>query len=185
MMKLWKVSLIAMLIVTVIAAPALFASGAKEKKDGNVVVGYAVMRMVDEYWGNQIAGMKEAIKENGYNIELKIADNNNDGQTAVQNAELLISQGAKVLLLSTPDPKVGPAIIEKAKAAGIPVIASDVPVEGAYFLNHDDVQAGMVVGEYAGKYFAEKFPGQKAKVATLTHLAVEQIVGLRSDGFEK
>lgn len=173
----------AIVVASVFLAPA-FAAGEKEKAPAKVVVGYAVMRMVDEYWGNQISGMKAAIAEGNLNIDLKVADSNNDGQTVLQNAELLIAQKAKVLIVSTPDPKVGPAIIEKAKAAGIPVIASDVPIEGAYFLNHDDVSAGMIVGEYAGKYFKEKFPGKKAKVSTLTHLAVEQIVGLRSDGFE-
>lgn len=179
-MKIGKVAIAATLAAMILAAPAAFAQKAKK-----TVVGYAVMRMVDEYWGNQIAGMKKSIADNKYPIDLKVADNNNDGQTTLENVDSLIAQGAKILMVSTPDPKVGPAIMEKAKAAKIPVIASDVPIDGAYYLNHDDVEAGRIVGEYAGKYFKEHFPGKKAKVATLTHLAVEQIVGLRSDGFEK
>jgi ribose transport system substrate-binding protein len=179
-MRIGKVALAATLAAAILAAPAAFAQGAKK-----TIVGYAVMRMVDEYWGNQIAGMKKSIADNKFPIELKIADNNNDGQTTLENVDALIAQGAKILIVSTPDPKVGPAIMEKAKAAGIPVVASDVPIDGAYYLNHDDVTAGQLVGEYAGKYFKDHFPGKKAKVATLTHLAVEQIVGLRSDGFAK
>ncbi|MGI9860929.1 sugar ABC transporter substrate-binding protein [Moorella naiadis] len=188
-MKKWltivAASLVIMLVLTACGQkPAQQGQGNSQgDKKGETVVGYAVMRMVDEYWGNQIEGMKAAIKESGKPIKLDVADNNNDGQTCLQNVESLLGRGAKILIVSTPDPKVGGAIMEKAKAKNVPVIASDVPIEGAYFLNHDDVEAGKIVGDYAGKYFSEKFKGKKAKVALITHAAVEQIVGKRIDGF--
>ncbi len=149
-----------------------------------VMVGYAVMRMVDEYWGNQIEGMKQAIKESGRPIRLEVADSNNDGQTCLQNALSLIGRGVKVLMVSTPDPKIGGAIIEAAKKKKVPVISSDVYVEGSYFLTHDEVKAGELMGEYAGKYFNNKFSGKKAVVAILTHAAVAAQVDQRISGFK-
>jgi ribose transport system substrate-binding protein len=149
-----------------------------------VMVGYAVMRMVDEYWGNQIQGMKQAIKESGRPIRLEIADSNNDGQTCLQNALSLIGRGVKVLMVSTPDPKIGGAIMEAANKKKIPVISSDVYIEGSYFLTHDEVKAGELMGEYAGKYFNGKFSGKKATVAILTHAAVAAQVDQRINGFK-
>lgn len=148
------------------------------------LVGYAVMRMVDEYWGNQIEGMKQALKESRQPIKLEIADSNNDGQACLQNALSLIGRGVKVLMVSTPDPKIGGAIMEAAKKKKIPVISSDVYIEGSYFLTHDEVKAGELMGEYAGKYFNTKFKGQKAKVAILTHAAVASQVNQRISGFK-
>jgi ABC-type sugar transport system, periplasmic component len=149
-----------------------------------VMVGYAVMRMVDEYWGNQIDGMKQAIKESGRPIRLEVADSNNDGQTCLQNVLSLIGRGVKVLIVSTPDPKIGGAIMEAANKKHIPVIASDVYIDGAYFLTHDEVKAGALMGEYAGNYFTEKFKGKKAVVAILTHAAVATQVDQRINGFK-
>lgn len=150
-----------------------------------ILVGYAVMRMVDPFWANQIKGMKKAIADSGKNIKLQIADNNNDGQTTLQNCESLIAQGAKLLIVSTPDPKVGTSIMEKANAAKIPVIACDVPIEGAYFSTYDNKKAGSVAGEFAAKYFNEKFSGKKAKIAILTHAAVASVVDDRIAGFKE
>lgn len=159
-------------------------SQATSTEQDPIMVGYAVMRMVDEYWGNQIEGMKGAIKDSGKNINLEIADGNNDGQTVLNNAISLLDRGAKVLIVSSPDPKVAGAIMEKAKAKNVPVISSDVFLEGSYFLTHDEVTAGEKVGEYAAKYFQDNFKGKKAKIALLTHAAVAAQVDQRINGFK-
>jgi ABC-type sugar transport system substrate-binding protein len=160
----------------------LFAGGGKQSDQ--VMVGYAVMRMVDEYWGNQIKGMQSANAANGNKFKLEIADSNNDGQVCLENALSLLSRGAKVLMVSAPDPRIGPAIMERANALKVPVITSDVYIEGSYFLTHDEVKAGELVGDFAGQYFLDHFRGQKAKVAFLTHAAVAAQVDQRINGFK-
>jgi ribose transport system substrate-binding protein len=74
--------------------------------------------------------------------------------------------------------------MERANALKVPVISSDVYIEGSYFLTHDEVKAGELVGEYAGQYFLDHFAGQKAKVAILTHAAVAAQVDQRINGFK-
>jgi ABC-type sugar transport system substrate-binding protein len=172
---------LALLMVAGIAAD-LFAGG--RQQSDQVMVGYAVMRMVDEYWGNQIKGMQAANAANGNKFRLEIADSNNDGQICLENALSLLSRGAKVLMVSAPDPRIGPAIMERANALKVPVITSDVYIEGSYFLTHDEIRAGEIVGEYAGQYFLDHFAGQSAKVAILTHAAVAAQVDQRINGFK-
>jgi ribose transport system substrate-binding protein len=87
-------------------------------------------------------------------------------------------------MVSTPDANVGPAIMEEAKKRNVPVIASDVPIEGAYFLTHDEIQAGKLMGDYAADYFQKNMAGKKAKVAVLTHQAVASQVDQRIKGFQ-
>jgi ABC-type sugar transport system substrate-binding protein len=174
------------LVLTVILVLGIvsnvFAGGGKQSDVP--MVGYAVMRMVDEYWGNQIKGMQAANAANGNKFKLEIADSNNDGQVCLENAMSLLSRGAKVLMVSSPDPRIGTAIMEEANKRKVPVITSDVYIEGTYFLTHDEVKAGELVGDYAGQYFVDNFKGQKAKVAILTHAAVAAQVDLRINGFK-
>jgi ABC-type sugar transport system substrate-binding protein len=177
------IALVLALLMAAGVAANLFAGGGRQQSD-QVMVGYAVMRMVDEYWGNQIKGMQAANAANGNKFRLEIADSNNDGQICLENALSLLSRGAKVLMVSSPDPRIGPAIMERANALGVPVVTSDVYIEGTYFLTHDEVKAGELVGEYAGQYFLDHFAGQKAKVAILTHAAVAAQVDQRINGFK-
>jgi ribose transport system substrate-binding protein len=177
------IALVLALLMAAGIAADLFAGGGRQQSD-QVMVGYAVMRMVDEYWVNQINGMRAANTANGNKFRLEIADSNNDGQTCLENALSLLSRGAKILMVSAPDARILPAIMERANALKVPVITSDVYIEGTYFLTHDEVKAGEIVGEYAGQYFRDHFAGQKAKVAVLTAEAVAAIVNQRIDGFK-
>lgn len=172
------------LVLIMVLGIAVNVSAGGGRQSGQVMVGYAVMRMVDEYWGNQIKGMQAANAANGGKFKLEIADSNNDGQVCLENALSLLSRGAKVLMVSSPDPRIGSAIMERANALKVPVISSDVYIEGTYFLTHDEVKAGELVGDFAGKYFLENFKGQKAKVAVLTHAAVAAQVDQRINGFK-
>jgi len=172
------------LALIVILGIAITFSACQKKQDDQIMVGYAVMRMVDEYWANQIKGMQAANAANGNKFKLEIADSNNDGQTCLENSLSLLSRGAKVLMVGAPDPRIGAAIMEKANALKVPVISTDVYIEGTYFLTHDETKAGELVGEFAGQYFLDNFKGQQAKVAILTHAAVAAVVDMRIDGFK-
>ena len=156
-----------------------------------ITVGYSVMRMVDEYFGNQTQGMIDAIEDSGREISLELADGNNDAQLILQNAMSLLGKGVKVLMVSTTDAKTGAPMLEKAKELGVPLIASDIPIEGAYFLAHDDVQAGYIVGDFAAKYMQSNanFKDRPQIFAFINHAAAadpcdKRIVGFK-DAFTK
>ncbi|MDR2552342.1 MAG: sugar ABC transporter substrate-binding protein [Treponema sp.] len=162
----------------------VFGGCKKPAENDEIMVGYAVMRMVDEYWGNQIKGMQSANAAGGNTFKLEIADSNNDGQVCLENALSLLSRGARVLMVSPPDPKIGAAIMEKANSLNVPVISSDVYIDGTYFLTHDEVKAGEIVGEFAARYYLDTLSSEKAKVAILTHAAVASQVDQRIQGFK-
>jgi ribose transport system substrate-binding protein len=176
-----KKTLVFVMAGLLLTSGMVFARG--QQGGGKPMVGYAVMRMVDEYWGSQVSGMKAATKANGSFI-LDVADDNNSGETCVENVRSLLSRGAKVIMVSTPDAKVGPAIMELCKTAKVPLIASDVYIDGAYFLTHDEVKAGSLMGDYAADYFNKHFAGKQAKVAILTDQKVASQVDQRIKGFE-
>lgn len=177
------VALVAVLCTTAFA-PASAQAKAAFSDDGEVLIGYSVMRMTDEYFNNQIAGMEAAVADlGGDNIKFELADAKNDAQTCIDNALSLIGRGADVLFISPPDPSAATPVVEAGMTAGIPVISCDTYVEGAYFLAHDDTAAGRMAGEYAAEMFAERFDGEVPVVALIEHKAAADPCQLRIDGF--
>jgi ribose transport system substrate-binding protein len=173
------------LVLILVLGTMVFSGCNKQggKQDGEIMVGYAVRGMIDEYWANQIKGMEAANAANGSKFKLEVADSNYTPQTCLENALSFLSRGAKVLVVSAPDPQVGGAIMERANALGIPVVTSDVFFDGTYFLTHDEVRAGEIAGEIAGQYYLNNFSGQPAKVALLGAFQVADSSNMRLGGF--
>jgi ribose transport system substrate-binding protein len=177
-------------LIIVLGIPMVLAISCKKQDQGRgggeeILVGYAVMGMVDDYWGNQIKGMQAANAASGNKFKLEIADSNYDNQACLENSLSFLSRGAKILVLSTPNPSVGPSIMERANALKVPVVTSDVFVDGTYFLTHDEVKSGELMGEYAGQYFLDNFKGQQAKVVYLCALISADQSNARYEGFRK
>jgi D-xylose transport system substrate-binding protein len=73
------------------------------------------------------------------------ANANQDPVRQQQQAEAAITKGAKVLVLDAVDAKAAVATVNRAKAAGIPVIAYDRLITGApiaYYVSFDNVKVG-------------------------------------------
>ena len=162
-------------------APAAADSGAA---DDEIYVGYAVMRLVDEYWDLQIKGIRQALEDSGLNVKFEIADCNNESQKTIENVESLLSRGIDILLISSPDENLASTIIELAKAKNVPVITSDVTLEGDdVFVTKDFYNCGKLVGDYAADFFLETCPGVTPVVSVLTHAALANTVNQNINGF--
>lgn len=87
-----------------------------------------------------------------------IADNaQGSDATQISQAENAITNGAKVIVISPLDEATGAAIVAKAQAAHIPVIAYDGLLTGAkiqFYVSFDP----KVVGQMQGKFLAGKLP---------------------------
>ncbi|GAA4218073.1 fructose transport system substrate-binding protein [Streptosporangium album] len=110
-------------------------------------------------------------------------DGDNAGQiTAIEN---MVAAGVKGILITPSDSKAIVPALQKARSAGVMVIALDSPTEpqdatDALFAT-DNLKAGELIGQYAKAAMA----GKPAKIATLD-LAPGVAVGrLRHDGFLK
>jgi fructose transport system substrate-binding protein len=112
-------------------------------------------------------------------------DGDNDGQVAA--VENLISAGAKGILITPSDTKAIVPTIQKARDAGILVIALDTPLEpidaaDATFAT-DNRKAGQLIGEWAAKTLG---PEGTENAVIAFHDALEQqptVDALRDQGF--
>jgi len=88
-----------------------------------------------------------------------------------------ISKGAKGIAITVPDQAIGPAIAKAAKDAGIPLIATDDPIEDEAgnaipFVGFDGTDMGNKVGEEAGRLLKES--GWLTDGSVVGMLAVEK-----------
>lgn len=77
--------------------------------------------------------------------KIDYANANQDPVRQQQQAEAAITKGAKVLVLDAVDAKAAVATVNRAKAAGIPVIAYDRLITGApiaYYVSFNNVKVG-------------------------------------------
>ncbi|WP_248959486.1 sugar ABC transporter substrate-binding protein [Sphaerisporangium perillae] len=150
-----------------------------------VKVGLITKTETNPFFVKMKEGAQAAAKAEG--AELMTAagkfDGDNAGQiTAIEN---MVAAGVKGILITPSDSKAIVPAIQKARSAGVMVIALDSPTEpqdatDALFAT-DNLKAGQLIGEYAKAAMA----GKPAKIATLD-LAPGVAVGqLRHDGFLK
>jgi ribose transport system substrate-binding protein len=94
------------------------------------------------------------------NVELIILDNEYDPQVALTNANSLVTRGADVAIEFQTDVGVAPAICNIFDAAGIPVIAIDIPHEPcAVFFGANNLEAGKIGGRNLGRLAQEQWGG--------------------------
>ncbi len=86
-----------------------------------------------------------------HGIELVIQFANDDEKLQLNQCENLITQGVDVLLVASCNSTSAAAIVEKAKEAGIPVVAYERPISGIaadVFVQYDNVQVGAQQAQY-------------------------------------
>lgn len=148
-------------------------------KDKKLRVGYVTMDITSPYFISMIDGMKEKAEELG--IELSVHDGKYEAQPQIDAMETLITQKVDVIILSANDTEALQPMVDKAKEAGIKVIAANVEMENVdAFVSLDEYEYGFMGGEIAGKYIAENMDG-KAEVAVLTFSQIPAVLN-RSKG---
>jgi ribose transport system substrate-binding protein len=104
-------------------------------------------------------GIERAAQAAG-NIDLVLMDNHLDGQTALNNADTMLVQGVQGVIEFQTDQQFGKAIMAKFNAEKIPVIAIDIPMEGATFFGVNNTVAGRMAGEGLGNWIKANWNGQ-------------------------
>ena len=153
-----------------------------------MIVGLITKTDTNPFFVKMREGAKEKAEE--LNIELRTFAGRFDGdnETQVQAIENLISSGAKGILITPSDTKAIVPTIQKARKAGLLVIALDTPLDpiteaDATFAT-DNFQAGVLIGQWARKKMGRA--ARNAKIALLD-LSTAQITVdvLRNQGFLK
>jgi L-arabinose transport system substrate-binding protein len=172
-------------------APEAPAAEAAKPVDGKVTIAY-LNKMGDNPWFvDEVAGAKAVADELG--VEFFNQDLQFDSNLAMTAMDTYIGKGISGIIIVVPDTKIGPAVIEKAQAAGIPLIAVDDTIldgsgKAAPFVGFDAASAGLKVGELIAEYYQaegwDKLTGAKIKAVSVEDQDLE-VCNLRTEGATK
>src|SRR5215216_5259543 len=161
--------------------------GGGASKDEQVTIGLITKTESNPFFVKMKEGAQAAAKE--HNVKLLTASGKSDTDNASQVTaiENMTTQGAKVILDVPADSKAIVPSIQKARNAGVTVIALDTPTEpqsavDALFAT-DNMKAGELIGEYAKAKAKEM--GITPKIATIDLKPGVSVGELRHNGFLK
>jgi fructose transport system substrate-binding protein len=174
-----------------VAAPAAPAGGeaaATEAAAPEAASGEAQVALITKHRGNPFfVKMEEGATQGAEAQGIKLItaagefDGDNEGQiTAIEN---VVNAGVKGILITANDSTAIVPTIQKARDAGVLVIALDTPLDPAdasdALFATDNVQAGVLIGQYAKAALGDA----PAKIAMLDGTAGTTVSQQRHDGF--
>lgn len=117
--------------------------------------------------------------------DLYILDNQYNSTIGLQNSDIMLAKHPDVFIEFQADSKVNNIVAQKFSAAGIPIIAVDVPVPGAPFMGVNNWQAAVMAGEHAIKLVEEQWGGidKVDNIILMQMPAGGEVTMLRSEGF--
>jgi len=155
--------------------------------DDKISIAY-INKMGDNPWFvEEVAGAQAKADELG--IEFFNQDVQFDSDMAMTALDTYIGQGISGIIIVVPDTKIGPAVIEKAKNAGIPIIAVDDNIldsdgNAAPFVGFDAGSAGTDVGTLIAEFYDKEGWADNADMV-LKAISVEdqdlEVCNLRTD----
>ena len=95
--------------------------------------------------------LEQEIKKALPDTTIQYANANNDADTQLRQADAAITKRACILVVDPKDSEKAAAIVQRAKASGVPVIAYDRLIQDsdlAYYVSFDNVQVGEIQGQY-------------------------------------
>jgi fructose transport system substrate-binding protein len=134
-----------------------------------VIVGLITKTDTNPFFVKMKEGATQAAQQAGVQLQSFAGKQDGDNESQVQAIENLISAGAKGFMITANDSKAIVPSLDKAKQAGMLVIALDTPVDppdaaDATFAT-DNFQAGNLIGQWSkAKFEAE---GKQARIAML------------------
>ncbi|OMH25806.1 sugar ABC transporter substrate-binding protein [Motiliproteus sp. MSK22-1] len=153
-----------------------------------MVVGLITKTNTNPFFVKMKEGAQAKAEELGIDLRTYAGKFDGDNQSQVQAVENLISSGAKGILITPSDPAGIVPAIEKAREAGLLVIALDTPLSPATAADAtfatDNFKAGQLIGEWAAASLGDK--AKNAKIAMLDLNSSEITVDVaRDQGFLK
>lgn len=150
-----------------------------------VIVGLITKNNTNPFFVKMGEGADQAAQEVGAEVRTFAGEDDSDNDAQVRAIEDLIAAGAAGFMITAADTKAIVPTVEKAREAGLTVIALDTPLDpinaaDATFAT-DNFRAGELIGEWARTQVADP---ETAKVALLNINESQPTVGvLRNQGF--
>ncbi|MCC6314128.1 MAG: sugar ABC transporter substrate-binding protein [Thermomicrobiales bacterium] len=161
--------------------PAAMQSVAAQ--DDEIIVGLITKTETNPFFVKMKEGAQQAADAAGVKLMTAAGQFDADNASQVTAIENMVTAGAKGILITPGDTKAIVPAIEKARAAGVLVIALDTPTEpmdatDALFAT-DNFKAGLLIGEYAKASMGDTVP----VIATIDGSTGVSVSVLRHNGF--
>lgn len=121
-------------------------------------VGFAMQSGEFEFSRDVLGGLEEAAERHG--VQLIVADNRNNEESALENAKLFVRQGVDFVIEFQVSERIAPVIAHMFAEAQIPCLAIDIPQPGAVFFGADNYRAGLMAGRALGQFAREHWGGK-------------------------
>jgi len=149
--------------------PAAGASAGGGGGGGDTLVGLVTKTDTNPFFVKMKEGAQQAASKDGAKVQSFAGKQDGDNQSQVDAIENLIGAGAKGILLTPNDSKAIVPSVDKARQAGLLVIALDTQLEPADAADAtfatDNYKAGQLIGQWAKATFDKA--GKQAKIAML------------------
>jgi fructose transport system substrate-binding protein len=158
-------------------------SGGSSSGGDKPIVGLITKTDTNPFFVKMKEGAQKAADASGVTLQSFAGKQDGDNEAQVQAIENLISAGAKGILITPSDSKAIVPEIDKAKQAGMLVVALDTPTDppeavDATFAT-DNFQAGLLIGQWAKSKLGAQ--AATAKIAMLDLNANQVSVDVKRD----
>ncbi|MEJ3656134.1 sugar ABC transporter substrate-binding protein [Actinomycetes bacterium KLBMP 9759] len=156
-------------LATALALTACGGGGGGAGAGGQPLIGLITKTDTNPFFVKMKEGAQAAATAQGVELQSFAGKQDGDNEAQVQAIETLISRGAAGFLITANDSKAIVPALDKARQAGLLVIALDTPTDPANAADAtfatDNYQAGTLIGQWAkAKFEAE---GKQARIALL------------------
>jgi fructose transport system substrate-binding protein len=145
------------------------AQSTDQTGDGEVLVGLITKTDTNPFFVKMREGAEATAEELGIELQSFAGEEDGDNQSQVDAVDNLIAAGAAGILITPNDSEAIVPALDRARQAGLLVIALDTPVEPADAADAtfatDNFRAGELIGEWARATF--EADGTEARIALL------------------
>jgi fructose transport system substrate-binding protein len=134
---------------------------------GDVKLGLITKTETNPFFVKMKEGANSEAKKSGASVQSFAGKKDGDNESQVAAVENLISAGAKGFMITPNDSKAIVPSLDKARQAGLMVVALDTQTEPADAADVTFATDNFAAGELIGKWAKAKFEGKQAKIAML------------------
>lgn len=130
----------------------------------------------------------QAVKNAILNVQIDYNNAQDNSDTQLSQAEADLAKGDCILVVGAHDSVAAAAIVEKAKAQGVPVIAYDRLIQSkdtSYYVSFDGVAVGELQGQYIATHYQRYMTGTNANVALISGSQTDNNALLFSKGMHE
>jgi D-xylose transport system substrate-binding protein len=126
----------------------------KTKKAGEpVYIGFSMDTLKEERWQRDKALVEARAAEVGARVDVQVA--NGDDAVQTKQCDNMLTKGVDVLIVAPHNGEIAASIVEKAHAAGVPVISYDRLIKNSepdLYVSHQVERMGEMQADYALKH---------------------------------